>query len=270
MAKLNEMGEFVRSASSTIEAPVVRRLKEAFGRCRRQVRRQEVPGCQSRVPEGRFRSRPHPSLNSNQKRRRRRPRPRRPYPRPPRPSRRLRRWPRRGPRFRRCRGPQARPASARSASPVPPPPSRRRLRRPSRPTLPGPAPSRVRRASPRLPARSPVRVPSVPLPVAPSAPRRRASVPVAVRVRATTRSPRPTPAWAPPSRGRVPALVRGVTVRRVRAATVPVVRLAATVRPARRRVRHPAEAVPAPPAPVVLVRTRVACRPGREARVRAR
>jgi translation initiation factor IF-2 len=30
MAKLREMGEFVRSASSTIEAPVVRRLKEAF------------------------------------------------------------------------------------------------------------------------------------------------------------------------------------------------------------------------------------------------
>jgi len=32
MVKLQEMGEFVRSASSTIEAPVVRRLKEAFGR----------------------------------------------------------------------------------------------------------------------------------------------------------------------------------------------------------------------------------------------
>ena len=31
MVKLQEMGEFVRSASSTIEAPVVRRLKEAFG-----------------------------------------------------------------------------------------------------------------------------------------------------------------------------------------------------------------------------------------------
>ena len=30
LAKLNEMGEFVRSASSTIEAPVVRRLQEAF------------------------------------------------------------------------------------------------------------------------------------------------------------------------------------------------------------------------------------------------
>jgi translation initiation factor IF-2 len=31
MARLQEMGEFVRSASSTIEAPVVRRLKEEFG-----------------------------------------------------------------------------------------------------------------------------------------------------------------------------------------------------------------------------------------------
>src|SRR6201996_2011479 len=30
MAKLEEMGEFVRSASSTIEAPGVRRVKEAF------------------------------------------------------------------------------------------------------------------------------------------------------------------------------------------------------------------------------------------------
>ena len=37
MAKLNEMGEFVRSASSTIEAPVVRRLKEAFGGPRGQA-----------------------------------------------------------------------------------------------------------------------------------------------------------------------------------------------------------------------------------------
>ncbi|WP_460436967.1 translation initiation factor IF-2 N-terminal domain-containing protein, partial [Angustibacter speluncae] len=30
MAKLNEMGEYTRSASSTIEAPVVRRLRDAF------------------------------------------------------------------------------------------------------------------------------------------------------------------------------------------------------------------------------------------------
>ncbi|WP_323369670.1 translation initiation factor IF-2 N-terminal domain-containing protein, partial [Streptomyces alkaliterrae] len=31
MAKLQELGEFVRSASSTIEAPVVRKLTDAFG-----------------------------------------------------------------------------------------------------------------------------------------------------------------------------------------------------------------------------------------------
>lgn len=30
MAKLNDMGEFVRSASSTIEPPVVRRLRDEF------------------------------------------------------------------------------------------------------------------------------------------------------------------------------------------------------------------------------------------------
>ena len=30
MAKLQELGEFVRSASSTVEPPVVRKLKEAF------------------------------------------------------------------------------------------------------------------------------------------------------------------------------------------------------------------------------------------------
>ncbi|MFC8721034.1 translation initiation factor IF-2 N-terminal domain-containing protein, partial [Kitasatospora sp. NPDC057198] len=31
MAKLTELGEFVRSASSTIEAPVVRKLTDALG-----------------------------------------------------------------------------------------------------------------------------------------------------------------------------------------------------------------------------------------------
>ena len=30
MAKLGELGEFVRSASSTIEAPVVRKLRDAY------------------------------------------------------------------------------------------------------------------------------------------------------------------------------------------------------------------------------------------------
>ena len=30
LAKLNELGEFVKSASSTVEPPVARRLREAF------------------------------------------------------------------------------------------------------------------------------------------------------------------------------------------------------------------------------------------------
>ena len=32
LAKLSELGEFVKSASSTVEAPVARRLREAFPR----------------------------------------------------------------------------------------------------------------------------------------------------------------------------------------------------------------------------------------------
>ncbi|WP_138736022.1 translation initiation factor IF-2 N-terminal domain-containing protein, partial [Modestobacter excelsi] len=31
LAKLKEQGEFVKSASSTVEAPVARRLREAYG-----------------------------------------------------------------------------------------------------------------------------------------------------------------------------------------------------------------------------------------------
>ena len=55
LARLSEQGEFVKSASSTVEAPVARRLRESFGggkpapekagrqrRRRRQSRRQ---GC---------------------------------------------------------------------------------------------------------------------------------------------------------------------------------------------------------------------------------
>ncbi|GAA1760873.1 translation initiation factor IF-2 [Streptomonospora arabica] len=44
LAKLNEMGEFVRSASSTIEAPVVRRLKEAFNNGSGESRPQQSGG----------------------------------------------------------------------------------------------------------------------------------------------------------------------------------------------------------------------------------
>jgi len=50
MAKLQEMGEFVRSASSTIEAPVVRRLKEAFSaEALKQGQAKKAPG---RPPAG--------------------------------------------------------------------------------------------------------------------------------------------------------------------------------------------------------------------------
>ncbi|MUL42095.1 translation initiation factor IF-2 [Streptomonospora sp. PA3] len=50
LAKLNEMGEFVRSASSTIEAPVVRRLKEAFNNGSGDSRGQQQAGGGERKP----------------------------------------------------------------------------------------------------------------------------------------------------------------------------------------------------------------------------
>ena len=44
MGELEKMGEFVRSASSTIEAPVVRRLKEQFSGGARQGRQSDRSG----------------------------------------------------------------------------------------------------------------------------------------------------------------------------------------------------------------------------------
>src|SRR5689334_12870639 len=53
MAKLQEMGEFVRSASSTIEAPVVRRLKEAFSaEALKQGPGKKAPGRPPATPAG--------------------------------------------------------------------------------------------------------------------------------------------------------------------------------------------------------------------------
>ena len=53
MAKLQEMGEFVRSASSTIEAPVVRRLKEAFSaQALKQGQAKKAPGRPPATPAG--------------------------------------------------------------------------------------------------------------------------------------------------------------------------------------------------------------------------
>ncbi|MFE9100352.1 translation initiation factor IF-2 [Actinomadura geliboluensis] len=51
MAKLKEMGEFVRSASSTIEAPVERRLKEAFSNSSSSSKQGDNRGAQKR-PSG--------------------------------------------------------------------------------------------------------------------------------------------------------------------------------------------------------------------------
>src|SRR5437660_4806982 len=54
MVKLQEMGEFVRSASSTIEAPVVRRLKEAFAakaaEQNQQSKARSADGAQAATP----------------------------------------------------------------------------------------------------------------------------------------------------------------------------------------------------------------------------
>ncbi|WP_281157396.1 translation initiation factor IF-2 N-terminal domain-containing protein, partial [Streptomyces sp. HYC2] len=45
MAKLQELGEFVRSASSTIEAPVVRKLTDAFQQGNGSGRSAAKPGA---------------------------------------------------------------------------------------------------------------------------------------------------------------------------------------------------------------------------------
>src|SRR2546430_16993485 len=53
MAKLQEMGEFVRSASSTIEAPAARRLKEAFSaEPLNQGQPKKTPGRPPATPPG--------------------------------------------------------------------------------------------------------------------------------------------------------------------------------------------------------------------------
>ena len=52
MDQLKEMGEFVRSASSTIEAPIVRRLKEAFAEQAATPQREQLPGLIPLHPRG--------------------------------------------------------------------------------------------------------------------------------------------------------------------------------------------------------------------------
>ena len=46
LARLNEQGEFVKSASSTVEAPVARRLRESFGGSKPAADKGPAKACQ--------------------------------------------------------------------------------------------------------------------------------------------------------------------------------------------------------------------------------
>ena len=221
MDQLKEMGEFVRSASSTIEAPVVRRLKEAFS-----TKAADQPAQGNQGHQG---SRPRPA------------RPRRATARYP-------AAPGRGPALARCRRLRV-PAT--TASPLRPvsrrPPRARPSGRPtaprsgrSHPTVPPlPRPRRHLTRRPGRCRRSRRRRP----PSRPSRGRRTVPAPRGCPVRRAPRPPRPTSAAPAGARGRaVPGPRRRVPVRRVLVpASVPVV--------ARRAVRIRAVRVPGRPGP---------------------
>ncbi|GAA4229158.1 hypothetical protein GCM10022254_20980 [Actinomadura meridiana] len=88
MAKLQEMGEFVRSASSTIEAPVVRRLTEAFSNSSssKQGDRRAAPKRPSAPRPAAPRPGPPGGGSDSQGGRRQAPRPGAPRPASPKPS----------------------------------------------------------------------------------------------------------------------------------------------------------------------------------------
>ena len=228
MDQLKEMGEFVRSASSTIEAPVVRRLKEAFS-----TKAADQPAQGNQGHQG---SRPRPAAGRAARRRgtwRRQAA--------------ARRWPGVGTR-RRLRVPAT---TAPPLRPVPlRPPRARPTGRPtaprsgrSRPTLP--PLTRPRRHLTRRPGRcrrSRRRRP----PSRPSRGRRTVPAPRGCPVRRAPRPPRPPrPTSAAPAgaRGRaVPGPRRRVPARQVLVpASVPVV--------VRRAVRTRAVRVPGRPGP---------------------
>ncbi|MEB3049578.1 translation initiation factor IF-2 N-terminal domain-containing protein, partial [Mycolicibacter sp. MYC123] len=50
LARLSEQGEFVKSASSTVEAPVARRLRESFGGSK-PAPKSEAPAAKAPAPE---------------------------------------------------------------------------------------------------------------------------------------------------------------------------------------------------------------------------
>ncbi|MFI0485885.1 translation initiation factor IF-2 [Actinomadura sp. 9N215] len=89
MAKLQEMGEFVRSASSTIEAPVVRRLTEAFSNSSssaKQGDKRAAPKRPSGPRPGAPRPGPSGGASDSQGARQQAPRPAAPRPSTPKPS----------------------------------------------------------------------------------------------------------------------------------------------------------------------------------------
>ncbi|TSE14530.1 hypothetical protein B1A87_022130, partial [Arthrobacter sp. KBS0703] len=59
VTKLQELGEFVRSASSTIEAPVVRKLRNAFPDA--TASKSEAPASAPKAPAKAAESRPAPA-----------------------------------------------------------------------------------------------------------------------------------------------------------------------------------------------------------------
>ena len=222
MDQLKEMGEFVRSASSTIEAPVVRRLKEAFSTkaADQPAQGNQGSGFQAQARPGRA-ARRRGTRRFQAAARRWRGAGASGCPTattaPP-----LRPVPRRPPRAHPSGRPTA-PRSGRSRPTVPPlPRPRRHLTR---------RPGRCRRSRRRRP------------PSRPSRGRRTVPAPRGCPVRRAPRPPRPTSAAPAGARGRaVPGPRRRVPARRVLVpASAPVV--------ARRVVRIRAVRVPGRPGP---------------------
>src|ERR1700693_1206310 len=58
LARLNDQGEFVKSASSTVEAPVARRLRASFGGAKAAAQKGQTPPPPRGLPPRRSRPKP--------------------------------------------------------------------------------------------------------------------------------------------------------------------------------------------------------------------
>ena len=83
LARLSEQGEFVKSASSTVEAPVARRLRESFGGAKPAAEKVKADGNGSPAKVPRPRQRPPPRRRRPQARAARRRAPAEPAAAPP-------------------------------------------------------------------------------------------------------------------------------------------------------------------------------------------